>query len=190
MVQQTQPEVSFWTEKEAPDSSEVSRSTEVLSKLTESIQEKMIYGKYAAGISMEIQHVGQIGTACRQALFAISQGNGQGIFRCEAFALEYLIQNLKNQDMAMELLHPLIGTLEHYDQENHTDLLPTLRTWLLNGCSQQKAAEKLHVHLNTLKYRLKRMEELGHLDMNSEKDMFYLRLSVELLEKPVVATTS
>lgn len=34
------------------------------------------------------------------------------------------------------------------------------------------------------------MEELGHLDMNSEKDMFYLRLSVEMLEKPAVATTS
>lgn len=165
-------------------------STETLSKLTECIREKMVYGKYAAGISMAIQHVGQIGTAYRQALFAISQGNGEGIFRCEAFALEYLIQNLKNQDMAMELLHPLIGTLEHYDQENNTELLLTLRTWLLNGCSQQKAAEELHVHLNTLKYRLKRMEELGHLDVNMERDMFYLRLSVEMLEKPAVATSS
>ncbi len=125
-------------------------ATELLPELTECIREKMTYGKYALGISMEIQHIGQIGTAYRQALFAISQGNGQGIFRCEAFALEYLIQNLKNQDMAMELLHPLIGTLEHYDQENHTELLPTLRTWLLKGCSQQKAAEELHVHLNTL----------------------------------------
>lgn len=165
-------------------------STEILSKLTKCIREKMAYGKYALGISMAIQHAGQIGTAYRQALFAISQGNREGIFRCEAFALEYLIQNLKNQDMAMELLHPLIGTLKHYDQENHTELLPTLRTWLLKGCSQQKAAERLHVHLNTLKYRLKRIEELGHLDVNSERDMFYLRLSIEMLEKPAIATTS
>lgn len=165
-------------------------STEALPKLMECIQEKMVYGKYALGISMAIQHAGQISTAYRQALFAISQGNGQGMFRCEAFALEYLIQNLKNQDMAMELLHPLIGTLEHYDQENHTELLLTLRTWLLNGYSQQKSAEELHVHLNTLKYRLKRIEELGHLNVNCERDMFYLRLSMEMLEKPAVATTS
>lgn len=165
-------------------------ATESLSKLIVCIREKMAYGKYALGISMAIQHVRQIGTAYRQALFAISQGSGQGIFNCEDFALEYLIQNLKNQDMAMELLHPLIGILEHYDQENRTELLLTLRTYLLAGCSQQKAAGELHVHLNTLKYRLKRIEELGHLDFNSEKDMFYLRLSMEMLEKPPVATIS
>ena len=34
------------------------------------------------------------------------------------------------------------------------------------------------------------MEELGHLDVNSERDMFYLRLSVEMLKKPAVATSS
>lgn len=161
-----------------------------LSKTIASIQERMPNENYAFGISMAIQHAGQIPMAYRQAQFAIQQGNGKGIYDCQAFALEYLIQNLKNQDMAMELIHPAIRILEHYDQENHTELLLTLRTYLLTGCSQIKTAGQLNVHLNTLKYRLKRIEELGHLDFTVEKEVFYLRLSMEMIEKTAVATVS
>ncbi len=150
--------------------------------ILECLKEKLIYGKYTIGISMTIQTATQIPMAYRQAQFALKNGNNPGIYHCKDFALEYLIQNLKNQEMAMELLHPLIGILKQYDQDNHTELYHTLRTYLLNNSSQIKTAEALNVHLNTLKYRLKRIEEIGHINYSKEKELFYLRLSIEMLD--------
>lgn len=149
------------------------------------LKENLIYGKYTIGISMTIQTAKQIPMAYRQAQFALKNGSNLGIYHCKDFALEYLIQNLKNQEMAMELLHPLIGILKQYDQDNHTKLYQTLRTYLLNNSSQIKTAEALNVHLNTLKYRLKRIEEIDHINFSNfskEKELFYLRLSIEMLD--------
>ena len=50
----------------------------------------------------------------------------------------------------------------------------------MTGCNQMEYARELHVHINTLKYRLKRIGELTDLDFKEQGDLFYLRLSIEL----------
>ncbi|MEU9357987.1 PucR family transcriptional regulator ligand-binding domain-containing protein [Streptomyces sp. NPDC048301] len=57
----------------------------------------------------------------------------------------------------------LIGVLERYDAEHHTELVATVRAFLDASGSWQRCAEQLHVHVNTLRYRLQRVEQLtGH----------------------------
>ncbi|MGX1669460.1 PucR family transcriptional regulator ligand-binding domain-containing protein [Streptomyces sp. NPDC055400] len=57
----------------------------------------------------------------------------------------------------------LLGVLERYDAEHGSDLVTTLATFLDASGSWQRCAEQLHVHVNTLRYRLRRVEELtGH----------------------------
>lgn len=45
------------------------------------------------------------------------------------------------------------------------EILAALRAWLEHGQSIPKAAEALHVHVNTVRYRLHRFEELTHADL-------------------------
>ena len=80
----------------------------------------------------------------------------------------------------MELIHPAIGILQDYDQQNNTDLLATLRAYVGHSCNQKVTAAVMHIHLNTLKYRLKRISELGTVDMKNEDEIFYIALSLRL----------
>jgi sugar diacid utilization regulator len=57
----------------------------------------------------------------------------------------------------------LIGVLETYDREHGSDLVGTLAAFLDASGSWNRCAEQLHIHVNTLRYRLQRIEQLtGH----------------------------
>lgn len=64
-----------------------------------------------------------------------------------------------NQPAADFVKHTLYPILE-YDKENHTDLLQTLKSYLWNNNSLLHTSEELHMHRNTVNYRIKRIEEL------------------------------
>ncbi|MEV4368941.1 helix-turn-helix domain-containing protein [Nonomuraea sp. NPDC049637] len=61
----------------------------------------------------------------------------------------------------------LLGRLESYDAANQTDLLETLQAYLEESGSWAATAERLHVHVNTLRYRMRRIEELTGRSLNS-----------------------
>ena len=146
------------------------------------LKEKMPWGKYAVGISMPFRKMELLPVACRQAFFALKASPEPAVRRCRDLASDYLIQMLRKQDMAMELLHPAINVLKAYDESNRTELLETLKVYIQACCSQIDTASKMNIHLNTLKYRLKRISELGGLDLKDESEMFYVRLSLRLSE--------
>lgn len=55
------------------------------------------------------------------------------------------------------------------DAENNTDLYYTLKVYLLNGNNVTLAAENLHIHRNTLVYRLKQIKECIKVDFNDNE---------------------
>jgi hypothetical protein len=58
------------------------------------------------------------------------------------------------------------------------DLVGTLRTLFAEGLNRRRAAASLHVHPNTLDYRLRRIEELTGLDLAMPRDIACLELSL------------
>ena len=40
----------------------------------------------------------------------------------------------------------------------------------------------MFIHVNTLKYRLKRIQEIAHLDLNSPEQRFNVHLAVKILQ--------
>ncbi|HZN74245.1 MAG TPA: PucR family transcriptional regulator ligand-binding domain-containing protein [Micromonosporaceae bacterium] len=74
----------------------------------------------------------------------------------------------------------LLGPLEEYDRTHGADLVHTLEEFL--GCSGSwtRCAQGLHVHVNTLRYRIGRIEELTGRDLNSFADRvdFFLALRI------------
>ena len=55
------------------------------------------------------------------------------------------------------------------DQTNHTELFDTLKTYLLCENSIKETAKVLHIHRNTLVYRLKQIREIMQKDINDNK---------------------
>ncbi|MET8870743.1 PucR family transcriptional regulator ligand-binding domain-containing protein [Nocardia sp. NPDC004604] len=74
----------------------------------------------------------------------------------------------------------LLDPLSSYDQENRADLVHTLETFLQVSGSWTKCAELLHVHVNTLRYRIQRIEELTGRDLSRLEDRvdFFLALAL------------
>jgi hypothetical protein len=94
-------------------------------------------------------------SASHRQLFALHDAEVRGAFR--ATVLEALVD---------------------YDASHQSDLALTLRTFLRNAGRWKSTAAELHVHVNTLRHRLRRVEELTGRDLASMDDRvdFYLAL--------------
>jgi hypothetical protein len=74
----------------------------------------------------------------------------------------------------------LLGDLEDHDRRHNTDLLATLRAFLETGGRWQGTAARLHVHVNTLRHRLARVEQLTGRRLDSTPDRVDLWLALQV----------
>lgn len=74
----------------------------------------------------------------------------------------------------------LLDPLRSYDKDNRADLVRTLETFLELSGSWARCSEVLHVHVNTLRYRIQRIEELTGRDLSRLEDRvdFFLALAL------------
>jgi hypothetical protein len=74
----------------------------------------------------------------------------------------------------------LLGPLAAYDDRHRAELLWTLREFLGCSGSWNAAAAKMYVHVNTVRYRIRRIEELTGRDLSSLNDQvdFFLALRI------------
>jgi DNA-binding PucR family transcriptional regulator len=74
----------------------------------------------------------------------------------------------------------VLGRLLDYDQRHTSDLLHTLKVFLACSGSWSQCAAQLHIHVNTLRYRIDRIEQLTARDLKQLPDLVDLYLALEL----------
>ncbi|MBP1931402.1 PucR family transcriptional regulator [Ammoniphilus resinae] len=72
--------------------------------------------------------------------------------------------------------------LLQYDKENQSDLLHTLEVYFDCAGKVNAAANVLHIHPNTLAYRLKRIAEVAQLNLDDPNQRFSMFLDIKLLK--------
>ena len=75
------------------------------------------------------------------------------------------------------LVRGLLDRLVTHDRQYNTDYVTTLRVYINSFGDMRAAAKSLHLHPNSLRYRIKRLTEIGGLDLDDPK----LRLALQLL---------
>jgi DNA-binding PucR family transcriptional regulator len=72
----------------------------------------------------------------------------------------------------------LLGPLTEYDARHNAELLPTLRSFLACDGSWSACASRMYVHVNTVRYRIGRIEALTGRDLSALPDRvdFFLAL--------------
>jgi len=83
---------------------------------------------------------------------------------------------------------PMLAPLLRSDDQRGTEHLRTLRVYLAHDRHLQRAADALHLHVNSLRYRLRRIEQLLTVDLHNPDDLFHLELAVRIAD--VVRPTS
>ena len=75
-----------------------------------------------------------------------------------------------------------LGRLSPGEHDRRAEYLTTLACYLRENSSPQRAARFLHVHPNTVAYRIKRIEEITGLSMDSYRDRLTTQVALEILD--------
>lgn len=134
------------------------------------------------GVSYPFENVYRLSMYLRQAQIALQykKGAGTSIYYCADNIVEYS-KNILLENLDVDMVDPALGTLKKYDEIHHTQYFETLYEYLAQERSLVKTAAVLKIHINTLKYRLKRLEEIEHFRLDDEKERARLSLSFLLL---------
>lgn len=74
-----------------------------------------------------------------------------------------------------------IARLRAYDLAQHTSLVDTLRAWLDTFGDVNAAAAAVYIHPNTFRYRLRRITEIGRIDLTDPQARFAAMLQLRLM---------
>jgi purine catabolism regulatory family protein/PucR-like helix-turn-helix protein len=69
------------------------------------------------------------------------------------------------------LADQVLGAVLAYDAAHSTDLVPSVRVWLEHDRQTDRAARALHIHPNTLLYRIRRFEHLSGRSLASTESL-------------------
>lgn len=92
------------------------------------------------------------------------------------------IAHILYQNHALEeFYHPYVLALRDHDQKNHTDFLTTLYYYLTYIDNPTAIAKHLHIHKNTLYYRMNKLREMFPIDLNDGHVRLCLQLTMEMM---------
>ena len=73
-------------------------------------------------------------------------------------------------------------SVHDHDITHHTELLGTLKLYFEHGGNKQNAARAAFLHINTLTYRLRKVQELLQVDLRNPDDLLKLQFAFKILE--------
>lgn len=86
-----------------------------------------------------------------------------------------------------EVVERILGPAIDYDRTHRTEFVRSVEVWLAQNRSTGSAARALHLHPNTLAYRLRRFSELTGQDVTKIRDLVDVWLALRvwrILERP------
>lgn len=145
------------------------------------------------GVSRTFSSIGELATAYDQAKKAVLFGEiydpNERAHMFEHYIMENLLNTFLEHDHINSLIDPKLREMIRMDKLKNSDLAPTLRAYLQFDCDMRKTSEYLHVHYNTLKYRLQRIKEVYFMPLNDAQYIFQLKLSFLALDLNVMEKT-
>ena len=104
------------------------------------------------------------------------ESGATGVVSPDDYAIELLLR--RSPRVAALLRRRVLEPLESYADPRSSDLVETLVTFVESGLDRRGAAERLHVHPNTLDYRLERISKLTGLELRRPRDLTIVTLAL------------
>ena len=81
-----------------------------------------------------------------------------------------------------DFYHPGIVAIQDYDKAHNTNFLETLRLYLIHIDNPGAIAKQLYIHKNTVFYRIAKLKEQFHLNLDDGDERFKIHLTIKLME--------
>lgn len=139
-----------------------------------------------AGISSGFRDMSQIGRYYQEAVAALRLGErlreGQDLYSYDEFTFYHLLEKAPPSVHLREFCHEKILALEEYETAQGGDLLITLQLYLEFSKNLTRTAEALHVHRNTVRYRIDKCMKIAQTGFENGNEIFSFILSLRILE--------
>jgi sugar diacid utilization regulator len=125
--------------------------------------------------------------ALRQAQHAIDLGIRLGragqTTSYEELGIYRLLLQIDDMQQLWQFAKDVLGSLIDYDaQHKAADLVGTLSAYLNQRESLKQTARVLHVHVNTITYRIQRIEQLTSLDLTNPDHRLSAHVAAKIIE--------
>ncbi|MCX5150298.1 MULTISPECIES: PucR family transcriptional regulator [unclassified Streptomyces] len=168
-------------EKGGPDSA--LHADELLSAVREPLQAGLADdGRITLGVSAAVHSAEGLRGALEEARHARRVAAARPGRVCAAghheLASHVLLLPFVPDDVRRAFTARLLDPLRDYDRRHRAELIPTLEAFLDCDGSWTRCATRLHLHVNTLRYRVGRIEQLTSRDLSRLEDKldFFLAL--------------
>ena len=150
------------------------------------LSEYLSANRLKAGISNFYQNLEDTPRFYRQAIDSVHLGlklkDPAPIYYYSDYYLFQMLELYEKEDSEIRfLIHPGLMKLYYYDREKNTDFMVTLREYLTRPGQPAKIAENLHIHKNTLLYRMGKIKEITDCDFIEGEDIMNFNLSVRIM---------
>lgn len=147
-------------------------------------------GQVIAGYGRAYKAYADIVKSYREALHAVKvqklfPRETEGIHGYHELGIYRYLLQLKQWEEEQGYENERLVRLKQYDRDNQTAMLETLETYLDAAGKVNVTAQRLHIHINTLSYRLRRIEEIMRVDLENmnQRAALYLELKMDKLRR-------
>lgn len=138
------------------------------------------------GVSNTFHNFLELACYHQQARWALGLGASADpnnhLFCFDDFLINHVIQVALQDTVSLTLCPDGLVRLSLYDEQNGTDLVKTLETYLDCGMSSAKTASTLFIHRNTLIHRLRQIEQVSNLDLSDSNVQLAVRFGLRVIK--------
>jgi sugar diacid utilization regulator len=133
-------------------------------------------------VSTAVPRLALVGEAYREArTLRLARGWNPGVVALsDLSAFEYL--TLRPDPTANRLIAPAIHEFVAQDADEGGPLIATLREYVASDLNARRAADSLHIHVNTAHYRLARIAERTGRDLRKVSDLLEILIAARLAD--------
>ncbi len=133
----------------------------------------------AVGVSGPFTDLGAVTVAVREARWALGAAIDSAAALADYESNAEMLVAARSIAEAERLVDAVLGPVREYDATHRSDLERTLRVFLEENRSWQRGASRLHLHKQTLVYRIRQIEKLTGRSLTSTGDVASLWLALE-----------
>jgi purine catabolism regulator len=126
----------------------------------------------------------QVGRSLRESRYALQvcRLEGWGSAGFEDLGTYRLLLSMAEPDALRAFADSMLAPLDGYDRAHGGELQASLRAFLQHNARWETAAAELYVHRHTLRYRMRKVEELTGRDLSSSFDRMEFWLALRARE--------
>lgn len=130
---------------------------------------------YYSGVSQGFLHLSQAPGAIQQCQSIIPlrhriSGSAVRMARYEDLQLGHMVHIMNTHGVPlMSFVHPILQNIWNYDTKNDTNFFLTLMNYVICNKSISKTAEIMHLHKNTITYRINQLKDNFYVNLNNQR---------------------